>query len=70
MGIGSPRVLLDAVAPLPVRPMRVLVAGTSGAGKTTAARRVAARLDIRILRQTRSSNQISRSAHYARIERT
>jgi Mg-chelatase subunit ChlI len=49
-GISSPRALLDAVAPLPVRPMRVLVAGTSGAGKTTAVRRVAALLDIRILR--------------------
>ncbi len=38
--------LLDAVASLPVRPRRVLVAGTSGAGKTTVARRVAALLDI------------------------
>lgn len=38
--------LLDAVAPLPVHPRRVLVAGTSGAGKTTLARRVAALLDI------------------------
>jgi adenylate kinase family enzyme len=38
--------LLDAVAPLPVRPRRILVAGTSGAGKTTLARRVAALLDI------------------------
>lgn len=38
--------ILDAVAPLPVRPRRVLVAGTSGAGKTTVARRVAALLDI------------------------
>jgi nicotinamidase-related amidase len=33
---------LDAVAPLPARPRRILVAGTSGAGKTTIARRVAA----------------------------
>ena len=38
--------ILDAVAPLPVRPRRVLVAGTSGAGKTTVARRVAALLDL------------------------
>ncbi len=38
--------LLDAVATLPVRPMRVLVAGTSGAGKTTVARRVSVLLDI------------------------
>jgi adenylate kinase family enzyme len=38
--------LLDAVASLPVRPRRVLVAGTSGAGKTTLASRVAALLDI------------------------
>jgi adenylate kinase family enzyme len=38
--------MLDAVAPLPVRPRRVLVAGTSGAGKTTVARRVAALLNI------------------------
>jgi adenylate kinase family enzyme len=38
--------LLDAVASLPVRPTRVLVAGTSGAGKTTLASRVAALLDI------------------------
>ncbi len=35
-----------AVAPLPRRPRRVLVAGTSGAGKTTVARRVAALLNI------------------------
>jgi adenylate kinase family enzyme len=38
--------LLDAVASLPARPRRVLVAGTSGAGKTTLARRVAALLDL------------------------
>jgi len=38
--------LLDAVAPLPRRPRRVLVAGTSGAGKMTVAGRVAALLDI------------------------
>jgi adenylate kinase family enzyme len=38
--------MLDAVASLPVRPRRVLVAGTSGAGKTTVARRVAALLNI------------------------
>jgi adenylate kinase family enzyme len=38
--------LLDAVAPLPVRPRRILVAGTSGAGKTTVAGRVATLLDI------------------------
>jgi adenylate kinase family enzyme len=38
--------LLDAVASLPVHPRRVLVAGTSGAGKTTVARRVAAMLNI------------------------
>jgi adenylate kinase family enzyme len=38
--------LLDAVAPLPARPRRILVAGTSGAGKTTLARRVAALLDL------------------------
>ena len=38
--------ILDAVASLPVRPRRVLVAGTSGAGKTTVARRVAALLHI------------------------
>lgn len=38
--------LVDAVAPLPVRPRRILVAGTSGAGKTTVARRVANLLDI------------------------
>ncbi len=38
--------ILDAVASLPVRPRRVLVAGTSGAGKTTVARCVAALLHI------------------------
>lgn len=38
--------LLDAVAPLPARPRRILVAGTSGAGKTTVARPVAALLDL------------------------
>jgi adenylate kinase family enzyme len=38
--------LLDAAAPLPVRPRRVLVAGTSGAGKTTLASRVATLLDV------------------------
>lgn len=38
--------VLDAAALLPGRPRRVLVAGTSGAGKTTVARRVAALLDI------------------------
>ena len=37
---------LDAMASLPMRPRRVLVAGTSGAGKTTLARRVAALLDL------------------------
>ena len=34
--------LLDAVAPLPARPRRILVAGTSGAGRTTVARRFSA----------------------------
>ncbi len=38
--------LLGAEASLPVRPRRILVAGTSGAGKTTVARRVAAVLSI------------------------
>jgi adenylate kinase family enzyme len=38
--------ILDAAAPLAERPRRVLVAGTSGAGKTTLARRVAALLEI------------------------
>ena len=37
--------LLGAPDPLPYRPRRVLVAGTSGAGKTTLARRIAAVLD-------------------------
>ena len=37
--------LLGAADPLPRRPDRVLVAGTSGAGKTTLARAVAALLD-------------------------
>jgi adenylate kinase family enzyme len=38
--------LLDAMASLPMRPRRVLLAGTSGAGKTTLASRVAALLDL------------------------
>lgn len=38
--------LLDAVTSLPAHPRRILVAGTSGAGKTTVARHVAALLDI------------------------
>lgn len=39
--------LLAAEDRLPGRPRRVLVAGTSGAGKTTLARRVARLLDVR-----------------------
>jgi len=39
-------VLLGAGDPLPARPRRVLVAGTSGAGKTTLARGLAALLDL------------------------
>ena len=38
--------LLGPADPLPYRPRRILVAGTSGAGKTTIARQIAARLDI------------------------
>jgi adenylate kinase family enzyme len=38
--------LLGAADPLPRRPRRVLVAGTSGAGKTTLAGRVAATLEL------------------------
>lgn len=38
--------LLSARDPLPGRPQRVLVAGTSGAGKTTTARRIAAVLGL------------------------
>lgn len=38
--------LLSAASPLPSRPRRVVVAGTSGAGKTTLARRMAAILDL------------------------
>jgi dephospho-CoA kinase len=38
--------LFDAVALLPSCPMRILVAGTSGAGKTTVASRVATLLDL------------------------
>ena len=38
--------LLGADDPLPRRPQRVLVAGASGSGKTTVARRVAAALDL------------------------
>ena len=38
--------ILDAAAPLPTRPRLVLVAGTSGAGKTAVAVRVAALLDV------------------------
>ena len=37
---------LGATDPLPRRPERVLIAGTSGAGKTTLARAVAAHLDL------------------------
>lgn len=40
------RLVLDFDARLPRRPNRVLVAGTSGAGKTTVARRIAALLDV------------------------
>jgi hypothetical protein len=38
--------LFDAVACLPVRPRRILVIGMSGAGESTAARRVATVLNI------------------------
>jgi adenylate kinase family enzyme len=38
--------MLGPADPLPGRPRRVLVAGTSGAGKTTTARRIAAALGI------------------------
>ena len=38
--------LLNAVASVPVRPRRILVVGTLGAGKSTVARRVATVLDI------------------------
>jgi adenylate kinase family enzyme len=45
-GYRDPVPLLDADDPLPRRPRRVLVAGTSGSGKTTVARRVAEALDV------------------------
>jgi len=38
--------VLDAHDPLPIRPTRVLVAGVSGSGKTTFARRIAEALGI------------------------
>lgn len=38
--------LLGPADPLPVRPARILVAGTSGAGKTSTARRIAERLGV------------------------
>ena len=38
--------MLTAADPLPSRPRRVLVAGASGAGKTTLARRIGAALDL------------------------
>ncbi|RPF26522.1 adenylate kinase family enzyme [Georgenia muralis] len=38
--------LLGPAHPLPARPARVLVAGTSGAGKTSTARRIAERLGV------------------------
>jgi adenylate kinase family enzyme len=39
--------LLDATTPLPRRPDRVIVAGTSGAGKTTVAARIGALLGVK-----------------------
>ena len=47
--------ILDAVSSLLVRPRRVLLAGTSGAGKTTVARRVAVLLDIPHTRDSQCS---------------
>jgi adenylate kinase family enzyme len=45
-GYGEPVAMLGPVDPLPCRPYRVLVAGTSGAGKTTTAARIAGVLGI------------------------
>lgn len=39
--------MLSAEHPLPTRPQRVLIAGVTGSGKTTLARRIAARWDLR-----------------------
>lgn len=38
--------LTDHLSPLPHRPQRIIVAGTSGAGKTTLAKRLSALLDL------------------------
>jgi len=45
-GYREPVPMLGPVDPLPCRPYRVLVAGTSGAGKTTTAARIAGILGI------------------------